>query len=111
MRISRFSTKLTVAAALLLFLSPARVALAGDGELQPPQTVSALTSGMQTASVPAGNLEAEIAREPDAAAAPGHENGVSASAQRLRDSNARAMIAALMALASSGGHPYPLLPR
>jgi hypothetical protein len=106
--------RILVASMALLFAITADSAIAVAGELVGEQTALAVAPAIQTASaseaapvdVPAVDSEPQ---QPGAGLLPGAEN--SASAQRLRDNNARAMLAALMALASSGGgRPYPLLP-
>lgn len=111
-----FSMTLVASGLLLLFLSGANRAHAFDELSIRPDLV--IAPGIQTASaaeiaahsVPA--LNAEPGREPDAVSQAAPQNSAtSTSAQRLNENKARAMLAALMALASSGGgRPFPLLP-
>jgi hypothetical protein len=118
MRNCRFSSALVASALLPLFFAQADMALAVDIEKQDQQIELVSEPGLQIASAPeiAGRrvpvASPEPGREPTAAASPGPENvAVSTSAQRLKENEARAMLAALMALASSGGgRPFPLLP-
>jgi hypothetical protein len=97
---------------LLLLLGNTNAALAAEAELQAQPTALAIAppivtaSALDVVSVPAPAIEHDtVVASSDPASSP------SVSAQRLRDNEARAMLAALMALASSGGgRPFPLLP-
>jgi hypothetical protein len=105
---------LLVPTLLVAFHGQPEMAVAVESGLQAPQTILAVAPGLQIASAP------EIARVPaaipeprrDADASPASENvSASVATERLKANEARAMIAALMALASSGGgRPFPLLP-
>lgn len=115
MRNSLLLRALLVPALLLPFYSQAEVAGAAESGLQAQQTILAIAPGLQIASAPeiargVPVVTPEPGREPDAL--PARENvSASVATERLKANEARAMIAALMALASSGGgRPFPLLP-